>query len=89
MAKLIKVRFLKSPTGKPWFMAYSVGAFGMCPETTAEEMATAGVCEIVSIAKVGAVKAPLSVKGGIEGKEAIVPTRLSTQTKKRRPKGKK
>lgn len=48
--KLTKVKFLKSPTGKPFFLAYSIGQIG---EVNAETLALLQKDEMVEIVKQG------------------------------------
>lgn len=61
MAAKVKVKFLQSPTGRPFFMAYSPGHFADVDHDQAKALETAGIAEIVEVVKPVA-KAP--VKAG-------------------------
>lgn len=48
---MIQVYFKKSPTGSPFFLAYSQGEHGFVTEQKAEALAKAGVIDPVSFAQ--------------------------------------
>lgn len=44
--KLTRVRFLSSPTGAPFFLAYNAGEFANVPEQVADGLVKAKIAEL-------------------------------------------
>ena len=50
-AAKVKVRFIQSPTRKPYHLAYSVGHYADIDKATAEQMVKDGIAEIIEAKK--------------------------------------
>lgn len=59
---MIKVRFLKSPTGKPFLLAYNVGDLGLVTKETCDALLEAGFAEVVEIKSPPAQKTSKATK---------------------------
>lgn len=51
MAKTVKVRFIKSPTGAPYYLAYSIGQIGEVTPELLVLLQKDGMIELVEKAK--------------------------------------